>query len=319
MKTTTTITLILAFFLNLVASAQPVKTHEGVKVGGIKQWIGAKGEDATKPVLLFLHGGPGFSSRVYSKMFIKDLKKDFIIVQWDQRGSGFTAAWGSEDDPISIDLMHQDTKEVVHYVLQKFNKEKLYLVGFSWGGVLGLQFAHKHPELLHAYISVSAMIHGDASEEQTLQLIREKAKQTNNSQAIEELADVTIPFTSWETLYVQRKWTAYFSNAKSSKRYYPKALFKEWSAKWMSIFLEASRTDYSQIVQKIDCPIYFFLSKKDLVSNYKLAEKLVQDIEADQKEIVWFYNSTHEIPSDEPKKFSAAIIDIATSLSKKEN
>jgi proline iminopeptidase len=50
-----------------------VKVHDGVEIGGIQQWIGAKSDDDSKPLLLFLHGGPGFSSRSYSKRFIKYL------------------------------------------------------------------------------------------------------------------------------------------------------------------------------------------------------------------------------------------------------
>jgi len=160
----------------------PVKTHEGVKIGGVTQWIGAKSKDDSKPLMLFLHGGPGFSSRPYSKKFIKHLKKDFIVAQWDQRATGITAAWGADDDPLTLNLMHSDTKEVVAYLLKKFGKVKLYLVGFSWGGFLGHQFASDHPELLHAYISVSPMIYAEGADNLTLEILRERATEPIISQ-----------------------------------------------------------------------------------------------------------------------------------------
>jgi proline iminopeptidase len=308
-------TIILLSLVSIHLSAQnKVKTHEGVEIGGIKQWIGAKSDDDSKPLLLFLHGGPGFSSRAYSKKFVKQLKKDFIVAQWDQRGTGITAAWGSSNDSLTIELMHSDTEEVVNYLLGKFNKKKLYLVGFSWGGFLGLHFAHKHPELLHAYISVSSMIHGDESERRTLELIREKAQQLNNTEALAEISKITIPFASWEELYFQRKWTAVLFDDKANIKQYPKSLFKEWSSKWMPVFLEASKVNYSQTVPEIHCPIYFFLSKNDLVANYSVTQQYFDDLAASRKQLIWFDQSTHEIPSQEPKKFSEELIKISRSL-----
>ena len=110
--------LLFLFSFNILMAQNSVNTHEAIRIGGIKQWIGAKSNDDSKPLLLFLHGGPGFSSRAYSKKFIKYLKNDFIVAQWDQRGSGITAAWNSPDDSLNLDLMHSDTNEVIDYLLK---------------------------------------------------------------------------------------------------------------------------------------------------------------------------------------------------------
>ena len=312
-----TIILIFLFLGNHYLNAQnSVNTHEGVKIGGIKQWIGAVSDDDSNPVLLFLHGGPGFSSRAYSKKFIRRLRKNFIVVQWDQRGSGITAAWNTSDDTLSLSLMHSDTEEVVNYLLKKFKKDKLYLVGFSWGGFLGHHYANQHPEKLHAYIAVSSLINGDESERLTLESIHQQASEENNMEAISELSKVKIPFNSWEELYYQRKWTAYFSGGPTSKRTYPKKLFEEWASKWMPLFLEASSTDYTESIKTLRCPVYFFISKKDLVANHNISSQYFENLSAEHKTIVWFTESTHEIPSQEPKKFSEEVIKVASSINR---
>ncbi len=303
--------IFITFFVIVTEAQNPVKSHESVKIGGINQWIGAKGDDDTKPLLLFLHGGPGFSSKPYAKKFIKYLKKDFIVAQWDQRETGITAHWGPYKDTLTLSLFHQDTEEVVRYLLQRFGKKKLYLAGFSWGGFLGLHFANHHPELLHAYISVSGMIFNNESETVTLGLLKQKAQAQNNTAAQEEISKINIPFENWQELYFQRKWTAILLDNNGTKKAYPKSLFESWSEKWMSIFLEASKVNYQEKAKEIHCPIYFFISKNDYVANYKVAERYFQQLKADRKQLIWFDEASHEIPNQEPKAFSQALIKIA--------
>lgn len=292
---------------------QAIKTHEKVEIGGISQWIGAESDDGTKPLLLFLHGGPGFSSRAYSKKFIRHLKKNFIVAQWDQRETGITAHWGPYSDFLTLDLFYSDTEEVVNYLLKKFTKKKLYLVGFSWGGFLGLNFANEHPELLHAYIHTSGMVSQNESEELTLQKLKDKAINLEK-ETQDEIAKIQIPIDSWQELYYLRKWTAKLLDNK--KGTYPKALFESWSAKWMPLYSEASKVNYLARAPEISCPIYFFISDKDYVANYTLTEKYFDQLVADQKQIVWFHKSTHLIPSDEHKKFSEELIRIGEEFKK---
>lgn len=306
--------IVFVFTCYAVKAQESVKTHEGVEIGGIKQWIGVKGADDSKPLLLFLHGGPGFSSRNYSRKFIKYLQKDFIVAQWDQRETGITSDWGPYSDSLTVDIFHKDTEEVIPYLLKKFSKEKLFLVGFSWGGFLGLHFANEHPELLHAYVSVSSMIYQDKSEQLTLALLQEKARISGDKRALDEISTIEVPFTSWEQLYLQRKWTNQYLDAQKASNKYPKILFEEWGAKWMPVFLEAAKVNYAKTVPAIDCPVYFFVSNKDYVANFKVAEQYFNRLEADGKEIIWFDKSTHEIPSDEPKKFSEELIHISRQL-----
>ena len=311
MKSVRLIRVVFFVFATTTLFAQnSVKTSEAVQIGGIPQWIEAKSKDDSKPLLLFLHGGPGTSFQADSRKFVKHLVKDFIVVQWDQRETGRTAIWGPFNDSLTLELFHNDTEEVVSYLLKKFSKEKLFLAGFSWGGFLGLHFANQHPELLHGYISVSGMIYGYESEKLTLAILKKKVNDSNNEEALKEISKIKIPFNSWEELYYQRKWTGYFFD-KVKYNEFTKMLSRRYLAKWMSISQEAAKVNYLELAPEIKCPIYFFISKNDFVCNYRVTEKYYTKLKADKKRIVWFERSTHAIPIQEPKKFSTQLIKIA--------
>lgn len=50
----------LALLASGTAQAKsPINETGFVSIGGIEQWIAIQGEDATKPAILYLHGGPG--------------------------------------------------------------------------------------------------------------------------------------------------------------------------------------------------------------------------------------------------------------------
>ncbi|MEM9260878.1 MAG: alpha/beta hydrolase, partial [Bacteroidota bacterium] len=303
--------------VNISNAQKSVKTKEAILINGIKQWIVAEGKDDTKPVLLFLHGGPGFSSRAYSKQFVKRLRKDFIIVQWDQRETALTAYFGPYEDSLTVDLFHQDTEAVVDYLLQRFKREKIYLVGFSWGGFLGMHYAKEHPENLHAYVSVSSIVYANESERMNLVRLQNQAVETQHAAAQADLAKVRIPFQSWQDLYHLRWWTAELLGNGASEKIYPKTLFQEWSKKWLPVFREAAAVDYRKTAPSLNCPVYFFLSKRDFVANHELGEAYFQALQAERKELIWFHESPHEIPSDEPEKFSEEILEIARGLVEK--
>ncbi|MEB2776406.1 alpha/beta hydrolase [Algoriphagus sp. D3-2-R+10] len=137
-----------------------------ILINGIEQWVTIKG-DSSKPIILFLHGGPGSPLSPYSDKLYKELEKDFIIVQWDQRGTGKTfGKYAPEEltpeylkeNPLSIDIMTNDGIELSEYLLNYLDKQKIILFGTSWGSALGVKMAAKRPELYYAYIGHSQIV-----------------------------------------------------------------------------------------------------------------------------------------------------------------
>jgi pimeloyl-ACP methyl ester carboxylesterase len=105
-----------------------------VRIGGIEQWIAVRGHHPDTPILLFLHGGPGFSSIPTSWRFLQSWEEDFILAQWDQRGAGktFKANPSTLVRPtMSIERMSADAEEVTPYLRTTYRRQKIVLVGYS--------------------------------------------------------------------------------------------------------------------------------------------------------------------------------------------
>lgn len=137
-----------------------------ILINGIEQWVTIKGE-SSKPIILFLHGGPGSPISPYSENLYKNLEKDFIIVQWDQRGTGKTfGRYAPEEltpeylkaNPLTLDLMTNDGIELSEYLLKHLGKQQIILFGTSWGSALGVKIAAKRPDLFYAYVGQSQIV-----------------------------------------------------------------------------------------------------------------------------------------------------------------
>jgi pimeloyl-ACP methyl ester carboxylesterase len=120
--------------------------------GGLEQWITMRGEDRKNPVLLFLHGGPGDATNPWGYAGFRNWLKYFTVVQWDQRGAGRTFGRNgpAAASTITIDRMVQDGVELAELLSRRFQKDKIVLVGHSWGSILGVFMAKARPELFYA-------------------------------------------------------------------------------------------------------------------------------------------------------------------------
>ncbi len=171
-----------------------------ILINGIEQWVTIHGEN-TKPAILFLHGGPGSPISPYSDNLYKEWERDFIIVQWDQRGTGKT--FGNDlpknlspeflqSNPLTIDQMVADGIVLSEYLLKHLDKKKLILFGTSWGSVLGVKIATKRPKLFYAYVGHSQIT--DPNDELTLyNKVLRMAKSISDTASLETLKIIGLP------------------------------------------------------------------------------------------------------------------------------
>lgn len=287
-------------------SCREIQGSEAIEIGGIKQWIKYQGADDQAPVLLFLHGGPGNSMMSYSDRFTKELQKNFIVVLWDQRESGKTKELNNSPQALTVSLFINDAIEVIQFLTNRFSQEKIYMAGHSWGGYLGLRVAVARPELLKGYFAISPMINQLESERLSLKVMLDKAKNESNSNALAELGQVEIPFKNGEQLYYHRKWLSKLMNSTTPAREY----VEQWSATWLSLFNEASQTNFFEFAPELNCPVYFLIGSNDYQTYFKLADSYYQQVVCQEKKLYWFTQSAHSPNLTESSKFQDVIIGI---------
>jgi len=303
---------ILCFLAVLVTgqcfAQEKIDTTEAIRAGGIKQVVKIEGEDRSKPLFLFITGGPG-SEGIYpeNKLYLDELKKYFVVVAWDQRNCGETLKLNPSPVKLTVKLYENDTHELVSALLKQFHQKKLFIMGWSWGTVLGFYMADKHPEQVYAYMAVSPAVNQWESERISLKELKQKAEQQHNTRAIHELARVKIPFENGLQNYYDRKWLSIFNGETIDDTVAFKKYFTE-NSEMTALFKEANYINLTVSLPRVNCPVYFFVGRKDHQTNYLISEKYYNELSAPKKQLFWFENSGHLIPVTEPQLMQKVVI-----------
>jgi len=307
-----------------------IASLEKVKIGGINQWILIRGSNKNNPVLLFLHGGPGDAQMSYAPGFESKLEKHFVVVNWDQRGSGKTY---SKDTPIASYNINQyisDTHDLVKILRKRFNQDKIYLVGHSWGTTLGLLTVQRYPELFKAYIGVSQVVYDEKGDDISYKHLLDTAIITKNTKAIKELREIgPPPYDSYGTkTQIKSKWldkfrgsiytksspTSFFlKSVLFSTEYTPKEKYVAFITDATSVSIKKMWKELSQInflkqVPEIKVPVYFCIGRHDYNCPTVLAVEYFKKLRAPKKDFIWFENSAHFPLFEEPDKFQDVLI-----------
>jgi pimeloyl-ACP methyl ester carboxylesterase len=140
-------------------------------------------------------------------------EQDFVVVQWDQPGAGrtFRAAGRSIDPNLSIESMARDGNELAEYLSSNLNKEKIILLGWSWGSALGLHMVKARPELFAAFVGTGQVVNMQEGEALAYANVLEKARRRQDTAALRDLEAIgPPPYESLAELGVQRQWASFY-------------------------------------------------------------------------------------------------------------
>ena len=298
----------------VIDAAKGIDEGRFVRIGGIDQWITFRGRDRENPALLLLHGGPGVAISPYPRDVIFSWTKDFTLVQWDQRGAGKTFGRSGPLAPdVTIEQMVADGLEVAEFVRRKLHKQKIVLLGLSWGTILGIHMVKARPDLFYAYVGTGQMVNEQEGEAMAYSQVLDKARARSDRNAVKELEAIgRPPYDSQEKLGVQRKWgRAYEPGAPSNWRLIWTILFespasfrdvKDYTAgvvdsqnhffgQNMSGPLNA--VDLRTLGLNFGVPIFVFQGAEDDVAPVRLAQAYVNSMVAPQKQFVAITGAGH--------------------------
>lgn len=308
-----------------------------VTIGGREQGMVIQSTDQNKPVLLFVHGGPGMPEYFFAETYGPVLEEEFTVCYWDQRGAGLS--YDAELDPASIttDLLVADTIEVTEYLCRRFNTESIYLLGHSWGSYLAIQAVQKKPALYKAYIGMAQIVNASSIEEDTYRYNFMSDQLTNNDdqKSLDKLAQYKEPRTDSQiklnyedyggqidTLLHQTGGgtrhdissviTGIFLPIMQSRLYTLSEKNNFWKGKSMlfnetPLMNELSKTDLRQTVPELKVPIYLMHGIYDYTCPYPMAKDYFDRLKAPQKNFYTFEHSAHTPLWEEPDSFMAIV------------
>ncbi|HET9520824.1 MAG TPA: alpha/beta fold hydrolase [Candidatus Limnocylindrales bacterium] len=163
-------TAALVVLVALPASTPPVLGADGapvpgsiselttVRLGGVDQAVMIRAASPDKPVLLYLSGGPGQSDIAFSRVFTSGWVNDFVFVDIEQRGNGKSYPAIDPVSSMTLERAVADVIDLTDYLRARFDEEKIYLMGESWGTILGVLAVQERPDLFYAWIGSGQMV-----------------------------------------------------------------------------------------------------------------------------------------------------------------
>jgi proline iminopeptidase len=297
-----------------------------IRIAGIEQWIGIRGEDRDNPVLLEIHGGPGASNTIFTPR-TRSWEKLFTIVRWDMRGAGKTFGRNGKrgHGDMTLERMLADAIEVADYVRGLLKTDKVILLANSFGSVCGLRLALRRPDLLAAYVGTDQNVRRSGDEEpgyaDTLARLR-AARKRKDAAALEKMGSDPKRWSArdWGTfakmmvqsdaplLNVMKKmllpslWFSPQHTLRDLKHFMAGMTSSE------QLFLEAVHVDSWNDGTRFEIPFFLFQGEHDILTPVDLAAAYFADVEAPVKEMALIKDATHFASFWQPEQFLTELV-----------
>lgn len=338
-----------------VTDPEGIEELKSINIGGVEQWIHIRGRKKNKPVLLWLHGGPGSSVIGLLDALLRPWEDYFTLVTWDQRQTG-KSYYPHKDEtaPLTVQQFIDDTEELIQYLLSYLKKEKIFVLGSSWGTVLGMHMVKRHPEWLHAYIGVGQVVASMQAEKTLYRRLLGYALEYKEDQLVEKLKRIS---TALDADSPQRE-KSFADNIVFVRRALSE-LARETAMRHMQVDACGDMFNFEKLISphltladlcsaflgeesavcrppyyftkeflgidlpedigsSFDVPIFFFTGSHDWQTPVTLSDKWFSEITAPYKELVHFEESSHCVINEEPGRFLIALVNKVLPFAKPE-
>ena len=329
-----------------VRDPKGIEELKSVKIGGVDQWVHIRGRNRDNPVLLWLHGGPGGSVIGHGLDAVQRPWEDyFTVVLWDQRQTG-KSYYPAQDETecLSVQQFVDDTEELMQYLRDYLEKDKLFIVGASWGTNLGMHMVKRHPDWIHAYVGIGQVVNSIDNERVLYERLLSHAKEKNEHKLLEALERMpkiweldsperekaNTDYCMWMRREISRlagesamhhmpyedmlRMVSFdglisphrtFSDINNALFGQELALFRE-DCTLAKDFLDIDLP--KDIGSSFDVPIFFFTGSHDWQVPVSLSDQWFSEINAPYKELIHFEESSHFLVNEEPGKFLVSLV-----------
>jgi len=292
-----------------------------VELNGRNQWMTIRGHDVDKPVLLFLAGGPGGSQLASTRKNLGGLEEHFVVVNWDQPGAGKSYR-AADFATLTPEQYIADAHELTLYLRERFGEEKIYILGESWGNILGVWLVQRYPEQYHALAGAAQMVAFLETDTYDYELALQIAEERGDSGKVEALqrqgpppyygdgvAMKVVEYVMYLSAYMNRNPEIHsnydtFGDIAApeyglyDKVNYVRGLLQTMNVLWPQLW----ELDFREQAPRLEVPVYFLEGRHDVNAPPYLAENYLQRLEAPHKELVWFEHSGHSPWVEESEK-----------------
>jgi pimeloyl-ACP methyl ester carboxylesterase len=307
--------------------AGSIAVLERVPLNGSQQWISMRGKDTSKPILLFLAGGPGGSQLSTERFALGGLEDDFVVVNWEQPGAGKSYD-AVKRSTITVERYIEDAHALVLLLRERFGQDKVYLLGESWGSALGILLVQRYPELFAAFIGTGQMVAFTENDLICYNFAMDWARERGDGQKIAKLEKQGPPpyyekDVAWKQLTYLADTYAYMNQnpqiADNGANTFRDLAAPEYGlydkVAWFLGIVDTLGVVYPQLwdidfrtqAAKLDVPVYFLIGRHDINAPVALTEEYYNLLEAPHKELVWFEHSGHNPWVSESARFMQVI------------
>lgn len=313
----------------------PIRTPGGiaelepVQLNGHPQWLLIRGADVSKPLLLYVPGGPGESNIWAAHYTMGELERHFVCVNWDPRGASKSLHPAPDPATMTIDQFVRDTITLIELLLQRFDRKRLLLIGHSWGSLVAMKVAAARPDLLHAVIGMGQEVDNRRGEDISYAYALERARAVRDRKAISRLEQLGGSDTYTKTgKFVERMilmrlgglmhtggLRAVLAIMLSAREFsiaecirYARNEGTAFSIPLMAG--ELMRVNLLDEIKELAVPVFLFEGRYDYTAPSVLAEEFFAALKAPYKRLVWFEESGHPVDVEEPEKFQREVIAI---------
>jgi pimeloyl-ACP methyl ester carboxylesterase len=291
-----------------------------ITVNGVGLQILERTTDRDNPVFLYLHGGPGHSIIPWAHAATGKLTADFTVVHYDQRGTGLSLDMDADPDLNTMEQFIDDCLDVTLYLKEKYRQEKIFLLGHSWGSVLGMRMIARYPEHYAGYIGVGQIVHWDRQVDCSRAWLRERILESNGSGEALSAAGTGYFFGPCQELLRQyggiihsMTWdeAGQISAASPwSPESYTGDLFRRglsFSHSGGNLLRSYTEADFFTEIPEVRVPVAFFCGRYDYLTAAPVAARYLTGLKSPRTVLYWFEKSAHRCDIEEPELFQQRI------------